>query len=188
VSALPEVLEAGLLTLVRERPDDGDEVLAAVRSSFAELQAWMDWAQTMPTRDELRALIVEGGDAHRAGASFRYLCREVGSGEVVGATGVHRTVGPGAVEVSYWVRTDRLGRGYATSAAGAVTDAALTHLADVDRVELHIDVANGASARVAEKLGYRVDHTERQEPCALASTGQVDVWQLRRDDWQPQTA
>jgi hypothetical protein len=38
MAAMPDVLEAGPLTLVRWRPKDLDEAVEAVRSSFAELQ------------------------------------------------------------------------------------------------------------------------------------------------------
>ena len=52
MAAMPDVLDASPLTLVRWRPEDVDEVLDAVRSSFAELQQWMHWAQTIPTREQ----------------------------------------------------------------------------------------------------------------------------------------
>lgn len=57
--AMPDVLEASPLTLVRWRPEDVDEVLDAVRLSFRELQQWMPWAQTVPTADEQRAAVID---------------------------------------------------------------------------------------------------------------------------------
>jgi RimJ/RimL family protein N-acetyltransferase len=180
---MPDVLEASPLTLVRWSPEDVDEVLEAVRSSFAELQQWMHWAQTMPTREEQRAVLAEGSKAFDAGTDFGFLFRETATGALVGGGGVHRRAGPGAVEIGYWVRSDRHNRGYATRATEAMTDAAFTHLADVDRVVIHMDRANVASARVPEKLGYRLLRTERRERLALSHTGDVHVWQKRRDEW-----
>ena len=161
---MPDVLEAGPLTLVRWRPQAVDEVLEAVRSSFAELQQWMHWAQTMPTRAQQRAALAAGAIAFDAGTEFGYLFREKSTGAVVGGGGLHRRIGPDAIEIGYWVRTDRHRRGYATIATETMTDAAFTHLADVDRVEIHMDCSNLASARIPEKLGYRThsDGTVRE--------------------------
>jgi RimJ/RimL family protein N-acetyltransferase len=183
VAVLPDVLDASPLTLVRWRPDDVDEVLEAVQSSFADLQQWMHWAQTMPTREEQREALAEGNAAFDAGTEFGYLVRETSTGALVGGSGVHRRVGPGAVEIGYWVRSDRHNRGYATRATEAMTHAVFTYLADVDRVEIHMDCANVASARVPEKLGYRLVRTEQRQKLALGHTGRAYVWQKRRDEW-----
>lgn len=181
MAAMPDVLEAGPMSLRRWRPEDVDEVLEAVRSSFAELQQWMHWAQTMPTREEQLETLTEGNAAFDAGTDFGFLFLETGA--LVGGGGVHRRVGPGAVEIGYWVRSDRHNHGYATRATEAMTDAAFTFLADVHRVEIHMDCTNVASARVPDKLGYRLLRTEQREKLALAHTGVGHVWQKRRDEW-----
>jgi ribosomal-protein-serine acetyltransferase len=120
-----------------------------------------------------------------AGTDFGFLFRETATGALVGGGGVHRRVGPGAVEIGYWVRSDRHNRGYATRATQAMTDAAFTFLADIDRIEIHTDRTNIASARVPEKLGYRLLRTEQREKVALGHTGDGYVWQRRRDEWTP---
>ena len=180
--AMPDVLEASPLILVRWRSEDVDEVLDAVRLSFRELQQWMPWAQTVPTADEQRAVFAEGNAAFDAGIEFQFVFRESATGVVVGGGGLHRRVAPGAVEIGYWVRTDRHNRGYATMAARVMTDAAFAHLGDVDRIEIHMDSANLASARVPEKLGYRLLRTEKREKFAVA-TGEAFVWQTTRAEW-----
>ena len=66
-----------------------------------------------------------------------------------------------------------------------MTDAVFSHLTDVDRVEIHMDCANTASARVPEKLGYRLVGTEQREKLALGHTGEAYVWEKSRDEWAP---
>lgn len=183
VAALPEVIDAGPLILRRSRPDDAQELLAAVLSSLAELRQWMHWAQEEPTPATQLAALAQGEAAFDAGSAYGFLLRELATGEVVGGVGAHRRIGPGAVEVGYWIRTDRHRRGYATLAAGALTDAVFTHLDDVDVVEIHMDRANVASARVPEKLGFRLLRTEQRARLAPAHTGETLVWQRRRERW-----
>ena len=187
MATMPETIEAGPLVLARWRPDDVDEVLDAVHASFDELRQWMDWAQARPTREQQREVLVEGHAAFDAGTDFSYVFRESATGVLVGAGGVHRRVGPRAVEIGYWVRSDRHDRGYATASASAMTTVAFEWLVDVDRIEIHMDCANVASARIPAKLGYRLLHTERREQRALAHTGQVFVWETTRAEWTSTT-
>jgi len=180
---MPDTIQAHPLVLSRWRGDDVDDVLEAVRSSFHELQQWMDWAQTMPSHDEQRAVLTAGHAAFEAGTDFGYVFREASTGALVGGGGVHRRVGPGAVEIGYWVRSDRHNRGYATTAVAALTDAVFDQLADVERIEIHMDCANVASARIPNKLGYELSHTEQREKRAAAHTGHAFVWLTTRTAW-----
>lgn len=180
---MPDTIDAGPLTLVRWNTDDADDVLAAIRSSINELRPWMPWAHSVPTREQQRDAFTSGRAAFDAGTDFQYVFRETATSELVGGGGVHRRVGPGAAEIGYWVRTDRHGRGYATAAAHAMTEASFAHLADVDRVEIHMDRANAASARVPEKLGYRLVRTDPRDGGGTASTGELLVWIVTRAEW-----
>ena len=180
---LPDTLPAGPLRLERWRPDRIDEVLDAVRASLPDLQQWMPWAQTMPTREAQLLALTVGEAAFDAGTDFNYLVRECDTGELVGGGGLHRRIGPNASEIGYWVRSDRHGRGYETTAAAALTGAAFTHLVDVERVEIHMDRANLASARIPEKLGFRHLRSDPKPTTALGHTGTDLIWAQRRDEW-----
>lgn len=123
MAAMPDAIGVPPLVLARWRADDVDDVLAAVQTSFHDLRRWMDWAQTMPSRDEQREVLAAGDAAFEAGTDFGYVFRESSTGELVGGVGAYRRVGPRAVEIGYWVRSDRHGRGDATSAVSALTGA-----------------------------------------------------------------
>jgi RimJ/RimL family protein N-acetyltransferase len=149
---------------------------AAVAASFPELHLWMPWAATPPSDDDLRAALRTGEWAFDEDADWAYVLVEVASGEIVGAAGLHRRVGPRALEIGYWVRSDRAGRGYATAAAGALAEAAAANVPDLDRVEIHMDEANLASAAVPRKLGFRLDRREPRDVQTPGHTGVGLVW------------
>lgn len=62
----------------------------------------------------------------------------------------------GNVEVGWVIRPDLAGRGYATEAVRALLDAAFG-LLGVRRVVARIDAENTASARLAERVGMRLE-------------------------------
>lgn len=101
---------------------------------------------------------------------------------VVGGCGLHRRLGPGGLEIGYWVHADHARRGYATEMAGAVTRAAFAD-PDVDRVEIHHDRANDASAGVPRKLGFRYVGYRREERAAPGESGVECAWRTTRPEW-----
>lgn len=62
----------------------------------------------------------------------------------------------GNVEIGWVIRPDASGRGYATEAVRALIDAAF-RLFGVRRVVARIDAENHASARLAERVGMRLE-------------------------------
>jgi RimJ/RimL family protein N-acetyltransferase len=172
----PERIEAEGIVLRRPREDDEDALAAAIAASLEHLRPWMAWADdgaTMPERRAGHRESVARGWAD--GSDFAFLVLDPEERTVVGAAGLHRRIGPRAIEIGYWVHVDHLRRGVATAVAGALTDAALA-LPDVDRVEIHCDEANVRSAAVPQRLGYRLDRIEDDEVTAPAETGRSMVW------------
>jgi RimJ/RimL family protein N-acetyltransferase len=96
------------------------------------------------------------------------------SEQVIGGFDLWR-VGPGVVELGYWVHVDFTGRGYATACARALTQAGLA-LSGVARVEIHTDEANAISAAIPRRLGYRLDRVDELPPEAPAHSGRLQLW------------
>jgi ribosomal-protein-serine acetyltransferase len=175
----PEILSHGQASLRRWRRDDAAALLAAVIESQEHLRPWMPWA--------------DGYDAGRAAEYLRECDAQWASGsafayaiivgdQIVGSAGLHKRVGDGGLEIGYWVHGDWTGRGIATDATAALTDAALA-LPGIDRVEIHHDAANVASGRIPAKLGYaRLGERPARDlwPAAPADTGTDVVWQFTR--------
>ncbi|GAA0985933.1 MULTISPECIES: GNAT family N-acetyltransferase [Nocardiopsis] len=85
---------------------------------------------------------------------------EKGSGRLVGAIGLVRTLWPAMnTEVGYWVSPWGRGRGYATEAAVAVSRWAVDQ--GFLRVEIKAGTGNTGSRRVAEQAGFTFEGVER---------------------------
>jgi ribosomal-protein-serine acetyltransferase len=175
----PEHLGSGPVELRRWRAADGELCLRLVTESLGHLRPWMPWA----TGDYDLAIaqdFVQRCEADWvAGTAFNYLI--LSGGEPAGSTGLMARIDPGGLEIGYWVHPAHVGRGVATAAAAALTEAALA-LPGVNHVEIHHDERNLASERVPVKLGYT--HVEtRTEPgfeSAAAHSNISKVWRITR--------
>ena len=78
---------------------------------------------------------------------------------------------------------DSWGQGYATEAARALLQWAYSTL-DLNRVQAECDTRNPASARVLEKLGFRLEGTLREDCIVDGIVSDSWVYGLTRRDWQ----
>jgi RimJ/RimL family protein N-acetyltransferase len=173
--APPHRVDLGDIVARRWHPDDLMARFEAVTMSYPALHTWMEWASEPITLDQQRAYAeattVSWPDPH---GSCTYGIFDPG-GAVLGAVGMHDSLGPGALEIGYWCHIDHVGRGIITRSAGALTDIALA-LPGVDRVEIHCDRANVRSAAVPRRLGYRLERVEPRPVSAPAESGLLMVW------------
>ncbi len=192
----PERIELESLVLRRLTPDDAADVAEAARESLDHLRPWMPWATPDTVTEEAQRRRLSGAagswsphggyefggfspgvrdaPAPRAGAP---------PGRVlVAMCGLHRRGGRGVLEIGYWVRVGHTRRGLATACASALTTAAFG-LRGIERVEIHCDEANAASAGVPARLGYHLDGVVEHEPEAPGEVGRRMVWLMHRREW-----
>lgn len=143
----------------------------------------MPWAAQPPTEEEQAAFVRRVTENWDNGGSFSYWIREDESGQLVGGAGLHPRVGPGAIEIGYWVAATRVRRGYASAATEALTTAAFG-MSGVKRVEVHCDEANVASASVPRRLGYRLDRVVDDEPVAPREIRRSMIWVMDAETWR----
>ena len=174
----PEVIELPTVgaRLRRHRADDLDAVHAAIELSRDHLRPWMPWAdQTRQATGEFLERSVAEWDA---GHDFGYLAIDDADGSVVGGSGLHSRIGEGGLEIGYWRRADAGGRGLVTTWSAALTQAAFA-LDGVERVEIHCDEANVASAAVPRRLGFTLDRIEDKPITAPGELGRSMIWTCR---------
>ncbi len=163
------------MRLERARVADAEAVAVAVGESLDHLRPWMPWAtEEAATVEGQREYLGRAQGMWEEGTDFGFVLRS-GGPEVLGTCGLHRRVGPRAIEIGYWLHPDHTGHGLITTAARALGDVALA-LPDVDRLEIHCDEANHRSAAVPRRLGYRLDRVEDDGVEAPGESGRGMVW------------
>ena len=95
----------------------------AVTESIEHLRPWMPWIAEEPLHGRAASRAASPAGRPLWDAGDRVYGMFVGD-EVVGGCGLHARIGPGGLEIGYWVRAGRTGRGYATAASRLLTDIA----------------------------------------------------------------
>ena len=173
-----ELLTYGPVTLRRWRAADSEAVCDLVLGSLEHLRPWMPWAAGFGPQDA--AQFTERCEQEwESGTAFNYAV--ISAGVAVGSCGLMARIGPGGLEIGYWVDAGHLRRGLATAAAAALVSAAFG-LPGIDRVEIVHDEANVASSGVPRRLGFtqiaRRPHPDGPE--TSAESGTDVVWRLTR--------
>ncbi|WP_051898527.1 GNAT family N-acetyltransferase [Sciscionella sediminilitoris] len=172
----PERIELPGRVLLRARPAHAEAIAGAVAASLAELTDWMPWAGPEAAKPESqRTRLTEADSTWDSGEVLEFVLFDAAERALLGVLGLHRRIGPGAIELGYWSHSAHAGKGNISAAAGVLTETALA-MPDIERVEIHCDAANHASAAIAGKLGYRQVRTEDRAPQARAETGRHQIW------------
>jgi len=127
-----------------------EDLNRAITESREHLMPWMPWAagqDLLQTAGFLRL----SEDAWEAGQAYEYAI--ISGGVTVGSCGLMRRIGPGGLDIGYWLHPGWTGRGLATTAVAALVRAGF-ELPGTDRMEVHHDAANHASAAVPRRLGF----------------------------------
>lgn len=166
--ALPERIESERLVIRVARPGDGAMLNAAIAESLPQLAPWLAWVTPPPS--------VEASELSCRRAYARFLLNEdlmalfllKSDGTLVGGSGLHHANWQlRQFEVGYWGRSAYAGRGLMTEGVRALADHALSMLR-ASRVFLTTDERNLRSCRLAERAGFELEGTLRNERLDLA--------------------
>ena len=171
----PEHIEIDEFHLRRYTRDDALALHETIKASYDELHPWMPWC-VQPVKIEDQVDFIERGFlAWATGRAFDYRI-SAADGAQIGSISLMDRIGPGGLEIGYWLRTDVTGGGIITRAVRRLAEIGLG-LPEITRIEIHCDAANVRSAAVPKRLGYRLDTIlERVEPKAPGETERQMVW------------
>ena len=152
----PRLIERADFTLRPWAPTDAPSLARTLSASDAHLRAFTPWVVDGRVPGvSLEDRLAKHAADFAAGAEWVYGMFSPDGRDILGGCGLYPRVGPGAVEIGYWLAVDHTGRGLATQAADALTRVAFDVLR-VERIEIRCDRQNAASVRIPERLGYRL--------------------------------
>lgn len=178
-SGVPYTVATARLRLVCADPSFAPKIKQAIDSSLESLREWMSWSDAHPMSIEgvidlyrnFRALFDRG-------EQYPFLILDRAGVEFLGGAGLHPRIGPGGLEIGYWVRADRRKEGIATEASAALTRICFEIFA-MDRVEIRVAVGNDASNAVPAKLGFTHEATlKRRIPLRGERIDDACIWTM----------
>ena len=164
-NGIPYPLEILTDRLLLRSPEfaDAAALCEAVMESLPELRPWMPWARAEPTVEETAENIGKAVDEFAAQTAFRVHVYDRATGGIVGSSGYPRVnLDVPSLEIGYWIRTSRTGRGLCGEVVRALTGYAIEHVG-AQRVEIRCDDRNQRSWRVAERAGFTLEGVLRNE-------------------------
>lgn len=170
--------------LMRATLDEVDGVTGAVQSSLPELQPSMNWIHQGYAEADAMAFLQLSEEWWAQDSEFNWTIRDPDNA-VLGMCGLMRRLGPGSLEVGYWVRTDATGKGLATAVTKSLISLGLA-ASGVQTVFLRHAKSNSASARVAEKAGMSLlgEHTH---PSTIDPDADAPVWAIGDLGFRPES-
>ena len=167
------------------RPFDREDVpgfFAAVQASAAHLGRWMPWCHAGYSMDEAKAWLATCQIAWTQGSAYPFLIVHPKNNGVIGSVDINQiNRDHNFGNIGYWVSSENCGKDIATS---AVKLAAQFGFADVglSRLEIVTDIKNGASRRVAEKVGAKFECIARNRLLGWGMSKDAAVYSLIQTD------
>jgi RimJ/RimL family protein N-acetyltransferase len=187
----PYRIETERLVIRCYDPRDAPLTKDAVDSSREHLRPWMPWAENDPITLEAQTDVLRGfRSAFDAGEDFPYGIFGADETEQLGGSGLHPRIGPGGLEIGYFVRASATRQGLITESTAALTRVGFD-ICDADRIEIRIEPRNTASMGIPRKLGFLEEATLRRRLPGRAGGGplrDVTIFTMFREDFDPSIA
>jgi ribosomal-protein-serine acetyltransferase len=172
-----ETLSFDEIELRRWHLNDIGALHRVVTESLAHLLPWVLWAAGHD-REATRTFLARSEEYWESDKGYNYAITSAGA--VIGSCDLMRRIGPGGLEIGYWLHPEWTGRGLATMSAAALLHQGF-ELAGIDRIEIHHDARNLASGAVPRRLGF-TEVERRQAPDGPVTPGEVGVeviWRIQ---------
>lgn len=166
-------------------PKDAYDVKAAIDESGEHLLKWMAWAKHEPEDIEIK---INRMKKYRAefdlGNNYVYGIFLHECSKFIGTISLMKRIGDNALEIGYWLHVNYINHGYITEAASALVKVAF-EIEKVDRVEIHCDINNGASAAIPYKLGFNKEAIIRENDLSDVGIRKKSIiWVLFKEEYE----
>jgi RimJ/RimL family protein N-acetyltransferase len=143
----PEIIDIDRISLRRQKVSDAKAIFEC--SSDPEVARYMDWPLSTSMEPVIER-IGQRSERWASGTEFCWVITPLSEDHAIGA--ISCSVDQHSIEFGYFINRRQWGNGYATEAARAIVDWAMS-IPTIWRVWATCDCENVASARVLEKAG-----------------------------------
>jgi RimJ/RimL family protein N-acetyltransferase len=186
----PYRIETERLVVRCYEPRDAQLLKDAIDSSLEHLRPWMPWVADEPqTLEEKIELVRYFRSNYDTGENFTCGIFSADESELIGGTGLHPRLGPGGLEIGYWIRASATRQGFVTESTAALTRVGF-EVCEADRIEIRIEPGNEASFGVPRKLGFVEEATLRRRLPSRKDgpLRDVTIFTMFREDFDPSIA
>jgi len=155
--------------------DDAGPLLAAITESLPQLCAWLTWCRPDYALDHCTAFILNSQAHWQKGEQFNFGIFDAITHQLLGSVALNQINRVhNLANVGYWVRSSKVGRGFATASVKLVAKFAFERLG-LTRLEFIVPIGNTPSQRAAVKAGARLEGSLRHR---LSLSGKLHDAQL----------
>jgi len=163
------------------QPADAGALFDAVNANRAHLASWLSWVGHTTRQDHSLQFIHQS--VHDAHVQTALALGIFENGSIIGGIGMHGwNHEVKKAQLGYWIIRSHEGKGIITDSLRCFVQF-LFEKTGLNKVEIHFSPANKRSARVAERLGFRVEGILRQSILRNGLPDDVVVTGLLRSEW-----
>lgn len=156
----------------------------AIRESAEHIGRWMPWPDRHQTVDDTLEYIRHTQADLPRRESFGMGIFDRQTGELLGGIGLHpRSWAIPSLEIGYWIRESKEGKGYVTEAVKLLTRFSFGRLG-ANRVYIRCDSRNTRSCAIPRRLGFVKEGTLRNvERDSSGGLADMEIWAMTPEDF-----
>lgn len=159
---------------------DVEAIAQAIEESRDHLLPWSILAKG-DTKEVAGDLVAQALVEWDQGKSYKYAI--IANESIAGGCGMMRRIGPGGLEIGYWLHRNWTGKGLATRAVAALLESGFL-LNGVNHFQIRHDAANHSSEAVARRLEFvqvgRIAALASGATFTSGESGVTLIWQKNR--------
>lgn len=166
--------------------DDAQELFNAVNSSRKHLQPWLEWVDKTTKPEHSLQFIQQA--MHQLNAQESLAMGIFYNDKIIGGIGMHHWDRPTKrAQLGYWIVKDYEGKGIINKCLVRFIDFLFEKIG-VNKLEIHFIAANKRSARVAERLGCKIEGIIRQSYLRNGKPEDIVITGLLKTEWKQKSA
>jgi len=162
--------------------DDAQELFKAVNSSRTHLQPWLEWINKTTKPEQSLQFIQQS--LHHLNTQEALALGIFYNDRIIGGIGMHHwNQATKKAQVGYWISKEYEGKGIIHQCLTRFIDFLFEKIG-LNKIEIHFIPANKRSAKVAERLGCKVEGVIRQSYLRNGKAEDIVITGLLKGEWK----